>query len=120
MYAAHSSLDTLIRPRLLIVSARHGLSDYTRSTLLPRLLGLPIGRAMPQPKAALPQLLAKERGLEDARRHHDASWRAASHVAVLTAILHEAILIRQDAPDTMDIGCIDMTQRLRSASLRQR
>lgn len=119
MHAAHASLETLIRPRLLIVSARHGLSDYTRSTLLPRLLGLPIGRALPQPKAALSQLLLKERGLEDARRNHDASWRAASHVAVLTAILHEAMLIRQDAPETIGTSRIDMTQRLRGASLRQ-
>ncbi len=101
MYAAHTSLDTLIRPRLLIVSSRHGLMDYNRCTLLPRLLGLPIGRALPQPSEAMSQLLLKELGLEDARRRHDASWRAADHVAVLTALMHEAILIRRAAPDTL-------------------
>jgi hypothetical protein len=90
MHTATLSLDTLIRPRLLIVSARHGLNDYNRASLLARLLGLPLGRRLPEPKVALAQLAAREVGLEAARRHHDASWRAADHVAVLTAMLHEA------------------------------
>lgn len=96
MHAALLTLDTLIRPRLLIVSARHGLTEYSRAIMLPRLLGLPIGRNLPQPKDALTQLMTKERILETARRHHDASWRAADHVGVLTAMLHEAQTL-QDA-----------------------
>ncbi len=90
MQTLSSGLETLIRPRLLVVAARHGLADYHRATLLPRLLGLPIGRKLPAPKTALDLLLARERVLEQARRHHDASWRAADHVAVIMAILHEA------------------------------
>lgn len=94
MHAAFLTLDTLIRPRLLIVSARHGLTEYSRSILLPRLLGLPIGRSLPDAKTALSQLMTRERELEVARRHHDASWRAADHVAVLTAMLHEALALQ--------------------------
>lgn len=94
MHAAFHTLDTLIRPRLLIVSARHGLPDYNRSVMLPRLLGLPLGRNLPQAKIALDQLMSRERELEVARRSHDAGWRAADHVAVLTAMLHEALALQ--------------------------
>ena len=90
MHFAFSTLDTLIRPRLLVVAARHGLSEYSRATLLPRLLGLPAARNLPAPGDALQLLMMRERALETARRHHDASWRAADHVAIMTAILHEA------------------------------
>lgn len=90
MHFALTTLDTLIRPRLMVVAARHGLNNYNRDTLLPRLLDLPIGQALPEPKVVLAQLMARERAMEAARRHHDASWRAASHVAVMTAMLFEA------------------------------
>ncbi|TVP73802.1 MAG: hypothetical protein EA339_02010 [Rhodobacteraceae bacterium] len=102
-------LETLIRPRLLVVAARHGLADYHRATLLPRLLGLPIGRKLPAPADALKLLLARERILEQARRHHDASWRAADHVAVIMAILHEASEINQI--DTADLPELAVLRR---------
>jgi hypothetical protein len=92
MHIAHSTLDTLIRPRLLIVSARHALRDYNRAARLPRLLGLAMTHTLPTPKHALSQLLERERALEHARRTHDASWSAATHVAVMTALLYEAML----------------------------
>ena len=95
MHIASSTLDTLIRPRLLIVSARHALRDYNRATRLARLLGLPMARALPAPNVAFAQLLERERALEHARRTHDASWSAAEHVAVMTALLHEALLNAQ-------------------------
>ncbi len=85
------SLDTLIRPRLLVVSARYALHEYDRRKRLPRLLGLPVGRSLPDNPEALEQLITLERSYEKARRRHDASWRAADHVAVITALLHEAI-----------------------------
>lgn len=94
MHTAFQTLDTLIRPRLLIVSARHGLRDYNRAAMLPRLLGLPFGRSLPQAKIALDQLMSRERELEIARRNHAAGWRAADHVAVLTAVLHEALALQ--------------------------
>lgn len=90
MHFALSTLETLIRPRLLVVAARHGLNDYHRDILLPRLLDLPIGQALPDPQTVLAELMARERASEAARRHHDASWRAAKHVAIMTALLFEA------------------------------
>ena len=95
MHIAHSTLDTLIRPRLLIVSARNALRDYNRTTRLARLLGLPMTHTLLAPQNALVQLLERERVLEHARRTHDASWSAAEHVAVMTALLHEALLETQ-------------------------
>lgn len=92
MHISTTVLDTLIRPRLLIVSARYALRDYNRAHRLSRLLGLPIARSLPSPQAALIQLLERERGLEHARRRRDTSWSACEHVAVMTALLHEAQL----------------------------
>jgi hypothetical protein len=98
MHIAHSTLDTLIRPRLLIVSARYALRDYNRANRLARLLGLPMSQHLPSAHMALAQLLECERALEHARRTHDASWSAAAHVAVMTALLYEALLVRQTQP----------------------
>ncbi|MGL4415024.1 DUF6477 family protein [Roseinatronobacter monicus] len=92
MHISTTVLDTLIRPRLLIVSARYALRDYKRAHRLARLLGLPMVRSLPTPQVALSQLLERERALEHARRTHDASWSASEHVAVMTALLHEALL----------------------------
>ncbi len=104
MHTVTPTLETLIRPRLLVTAARHALTEYHRATLLPRLLGLPIGRKLPNPTEALTMLLSRERAMEQARRHHDASWRAADHVAVITALLHEANALDQrrltPAPDS--------------------
>ena len=97
MHHAATTLETLIRPRLLVVSARHALRDYCRATGLPRLLGLPLAQRPPGPEVALVQLLARERALEQARQTHDASWSAARHVAVMTALLHEAQLCNRPA-----------------------
>ncbi|MCL1628710.1 DUF6477 family protein [Roseibaca sp. V10] len=36
-------LQTTIRPRLMVVAARHGLAQYDRARSLGRLLGLPLG-----------------------------------------------------------------------------
>lgn len=109
MHSAITTLDTLIRPRLLIVSARHALHDYNRSAGLLRLLGLPTARCLPPPPAALVQLLERERILEHARRTHDASWSAAEHVAVMTALLHEALLTTQVSGKTCTIEtCLPM------------
>lgn len=89
MSALPFSLDTLTRPRLMVVASRYALGEYDRNTLLPRLLALPVGRPLPEPAEALEQLIARERTLEQARRRHDAGWRASDHVAVMTALLHE-------------------------------
>ncbi len=103
MHHAVTTLETLIRPRLLVVSARHALRDYCRTTSLPRLLGLPMAQRPPGPEAALARLLARERALDHARQTHDASWSAAKHVAVMTALLHEAQLCNAHAPTPVDL-----------------
>lgn len=90
MSALDPALDTVVRPRLMIVSARYALHDYNRPAMLPRLLGLPAGRALPEGPRALNELIMIEQTMERSRKRHDASWRAAQHVAVMTALLYEA------------------------------
>lgn len=87
--SAHG-LQTTIRPRLLVVAARHGLAHYDRARSLGRLLGLPMGQALPDPAAAQAVLMRREAEMERARRDHDAGWHPAEHVLVMTALLFEA------------------------------
>ncbi|CUX80836.1 MAG: Protein of unknown function (DUF3204) [Roseibaca calidilacus] len=87
--SAHG-LQTTIRPRLLVVAARHGLAQYDRSRSLGRLLGLPVGHSLPEPAQAQAALTRREAEMDRARRAHDASWHPAEHVLVMTALLHEA------------------------------
>lgn len=101
MSDASMSLDTLTRPRLMVVSARYALAEYDRRKRLPRLLGLPVGQPLPKSEEALERLIALERAQEQARRHHDASWRAADHVAIITALLHEVLFCAGGAAGTL-------------------
>ncbi|NBB98376.1 MAG: hypothetical protein GVY34_09445 [Alphaproteobacteria bacterium] len=94
-------LQTTIRPRLLVVAARHGLAQYERDRSLARVLGLPIGQPLPCPGAALTILTRREAELDHARRHHDAAWHPGEHVMVMTALLHEARLGRADPARTV-------------------
>lgn len=103
MHAAITTLDTLIRPRLLVVSARHALREYDRGTRLARLLCHPAAQSLPAPAVALRRLLARERELEHARKSHVAGWSAAEHVAVMTALLHEAALCASSAAQPCDL-----------------
>ncbi len=100
MFIAGSSLEMLIRPRLLVVSARHALRDYNRAARLPRLLRQAISQPLPAPESALRDLLACERVLEQARKSHDCRWSAAEHVAIMTAILHEFTLCAVTTPSS--------------------
>lgn len=88
-HSAHG-LQTTIRPRLLVVAARHGLAQYDRERSLGRLLGLPLGHPLPAPGAAQAALTRREAELDQARRQHDAAWHPADHVMVMTALLYEA------------------------------
>jgi len=83
-------LQTTVRPRLLVVSARHGLAQYDRARNLGRILGLPPGHPLPAPGAAQQALCRREAELDQARRRHEASWHPADHVLVMTALLFEA------------------------------
>lgn len=88
-HTAHM-LQTTLRPRLLVVAARHGLAQYDRERCLARVLGLPLGQPLPQPSLAQAALVRREAELDLARRRHDASWHPADHVLVMTALLFEA------------------------------
>ena len=87
--SAHD-LQMTIRPRLMVVAARHALAQYDRTRSLGRLLGLPLGHALPDPVSARETLVRREAEMEMARRVHDAGWHPADHVLVMTALLHEA------------------------------
>lgn len=90
MHMTPASLETTIRPRLMVVAARHALEDYVRETHLRVVLGLPFGKPLPDALDALHALRSRELELEAARKRHDASWRAADHVAVMAALMAEA------------------------------
>lgn len=94
--SAHG-LQTTIRPRLMVVAARHGLAQYDRTRSLGRLLGLPMGHSLPDAATAKAALACREAEMEHARRSHDASWHPAEHVMVMTALLHEARSLAEPA-----------------------
>ncbi|MBR3371072.1 MAG: hypothetical protein IKG52_10640 [Rhodobacteraceae bacterium] len=94
MKTLRNTLETTIRPRLLVVAARHATGDYTRDTVLPRVLGLPMASALPPPQQAIEQLTTLEAAMEQARRHHDAGWRVAEHVLVMAALMAETATLR--------------------------
>lgn len=78
----------LMRPRLLIRAARHGLQDYRRDRDLRRLL--PKGE---QPCTdPLPRLIAAEAAAEVTRCNGDAAYSIARHIELLIALLAEARL----------------------------
>lgn len=101
MDQATQGLQTTIRPRLLVVAARHGLAQYDRDRALARVLGLPIGQPLPSLGSALSALTRREGELEYARRHHDAAWHPAEHVMVMTALLYEARSRHADKAQTV-------------------
>lgn len=86
-----SMLAELRRPRLLIRAARIGAQDYRRGPELRRILGL---AQAPRSGPALMQLLEIEAEMDGLRRSESASYIASRHVAVLTAMMGEASLLR--------------------------
>lgn len=92
-------LETLIRPRNLVMAARHAVPEYRRDALLPSLLGLPVGQRLPDDSSLIRALLQREAKLEHARRHRCASWAAGVHVLVLAALLAEAAISRSSVPN---------------------
>ncbi|WP_417588302.1 DUF6477 family protein [Pararhodobacter oceanensis] len=88
-------LTGIIRPQLLLRTARIGTLDYARARDLRRILRAPV---TPKPGAdCLAQLIELEE-IHNARRlrpmHEVGSpWRAARHIEVLIALLAEAQLL---------------------------
>ncbi len=105
------SLRRLRRPRILVSAARFGLDDYRRDTALRLALRGHHDGPPPPPLAALTLLLAVEARLEEMRQQRDAVWRPARHIAVLTAIMAEALAasapaVISDAPARPDAGAL--------------
>lgn len=75
------------RPRLLLMAACHGMSDYRRHRDLPRLIAPDT-----PPVAVIDQLTGIENRLEEARRKGDPTWSCLRHVEVLIALLSERAL----------------------------
>lgn len=84
-----SMIAALRRPRILVRAARCGLADYRRDRDLRRILRLPRSAASAR---ALDTLLAEEQRLETIRTTGEATYSLQRHVAVLTALLAEALV----------------------------
>ncbi|KUF12360.1 DUF6477 family protein [Pseudoponticoccus marisrubri] len=85
-------LSDLRRPRLLIRAARIGAQDYCRDAHLNRLLGY---GSLPRPGAALMQLVELESEMNAHRQRQSATYSVSRHVALLTAMMGEARLLRE-------------------------
>lgn len=79
----------LLRPRLLIQTARIGARSYQRARDLPAALGIP-GTARLEAGAILSRLGDAERECEEMRRGRSPAYRPGRHVQVLSALLAEA------------------------------
>lgn len=84
-------IATLKRPSLLARAARFGVDEYRREVHLRRLFGQD---TLPRHGAALIRLLEMEDEIDQKRRSHCATYRAARHVELLIALLGEAQLMR--------------------------
>jgi hypothetical protein len=80
-----SVLETIRRPRLLMLAARAGLGAYRRRRDLTRLIGAETG-----PVQAIDRLLIAEGMLEKTRLSGSAAYSPARHVELLAALLAEA------------------------------
>lgn len=88
MCTARNLPNDMLRPRLLLRAARHGLQDYRRERDLRRLL--PQGGH--SGADALPRLIAAEAEAEATRCRGDAGYSISRHVELLIALLAEARL----------------------------
>ncbi|MCL4187289.1 MAG: hypothetical protein KJZ85_06740 [Rhodobacteraceae bacterium] len=82
-------MAALRRPRLLVRTARFALDDYRRQRDLPRLLPL---AGVTAPARAVGLLLAAEAACEAMRAAGSATYSAARHIELLTALMAEARL----------------------------
>ena len=86
-----SLLKSLKRPRILIRAARFGISDYSRSRDLCRILKT---TSMPAPGPAIVKLMSEESLLESKRKAGDRSYKISQHVLVMIALMGEARLFQ--------------------------
>ena len=87
----HSCLSStampLIRPKLLIETARFGARHYRRERDLPGAIPGLLARALGQIVARLSEA---ERHCEELRRERSPAYRPARHVQILSALIAEA------------------------------
>ena len=88
------SLPALKRPQLLVRAARHGMDDYRRDRVLPRLLG---DHRRLGAQAALERLIEAEASAERDRRDGAATYSVTGHVELLIALMSEARLLARRA-----------------------
>jgi hypothetical protein len=89
MINAHTLLNTLKRPKILISAARLGMADYDRDTDLRFIVKT--GQTLDH-NAAIETLIAKEGELESNRKNGQAHYSVQEHIRVLTALLAEVRL----------------------------
>jgi hypothetical protein len=77
----------LIRPKLLIETARIGARSYQRERDLPGAVAGLAGRAA---KQILARLSEAERNCEDLRRARSPAYRPGKHVQILSALIAES------------------------------
>lgn len=85
-------VSAIRRPRLLVRAARHGLAEYQRERLLPRLLMRPAAPA--GSNEALLALMELEAIADAARRARATEYSYPAHVEVLIALMGESLLAR--------------------------
>ncbi|WP_244867469.1 DUF6477 family protein [Vannielia litorea] len=85
-------LGGLRRPRLLIRAARLGLSDYSRTRDLKRIMRV---TTLPAPTKALRDLMDTEAEMEEGRQSGLSTYSVIRHVEVLIALMAEARLLPQ-------------------------
>lgn len=93
-------LDQMQRPRILVMAARHALTEYRRDSHLPRALRHLGARGMPAPGRAFDMLIELEATMDAQRRERAATWRADRHVLVLCALMAEARILAACADAT--------------------
>lgn len=77
----------MLRPKLLVRTARIGARMYSRARDLP---GAIPGLLSQPAEQILPRLIEAEARCEDERRVHSAAYRPAKHVQILAALLAES------------------------------
>ena len=87
-----SVLETMKRPKLLMLAARHRLKDYTREKDLKKLTHTDY---LPGPSEAILLLVSLEKTMDLKRTEEDGTYNVYRHVDVLGAILGEALLMKQ-------------------------
>lgn len=86
-----TTLSRLIRPRLLVRTARHGIEDYNRLVHLRRMLKT---EHVPGPSQAILALLELEAVADQMRLAKRAEYSVARHVELIVALMCEARILK--------------------------